>query len=73
MGELLYTVPELAKEFRTSEAYVHDLRKSGLLVMMKLGHWKIRAGEVDKFLKKYEGWNLTDPYNPVDLRDICDG
>lgn len=64
---LIYTVPQLAKKLGSNCEYIHKLRKSGLLKFMKLGNWKVSAVAVNDFLSKYEGWDLTDPYNPVDI------
>ena len=69
MSELLYTVPELAKKLKTTEDYIHKLRKTGLLRFMKLGHWKVRAEAVNDFLSKYENWDLTDPYEPKKIEN----
>lgn len=70
MQEVIYTVPELAKLFKTNVDYIHKLRKAGLLKFMKLGSYKVRKVEVDNFLAKYEGKDLTDPFNIKDLGDL---
>lgn len=61
MEEILYTVPEVAKLIKTNVAYVHRLRKAGLIRFMKLGQYKVRKEELERFLKEYEGWDLTEP------------
>lgn len=67
MSEVLYTVPEVAKLLKINQGTVHNLRKAGLLRFMKLGKYKVRAAEIDRFLKEYEGKDITDPYNVIDL------
>ena len=37
MTDVLYTVPEVAKLLKTNVAFVHRLRKAGLIRFMKLG------------------------------------
>lgn len=61
MEKVIYTVKEVATLLKTNTGYVHQLRKSGLLPMIKLGSWKVRKEALDEFLAKYEGHDLTDP------------
>ena len=63
----LYTVKEVAEMLRCNEDYVHKLRKSGKLRFMKLGHYKVREEELERFLKEAEGYDMTDPNNPTPL------
>ena len=67
MQDVIYTVPEVAKLLKTNVDYVHKLRKAGLLKFLKLGQFKVRKVELDNFLAKYEGKDLTDPFNIKDL------
>lgn len=67
LPELLYTVKEVSKILKCNPEYVHKLRKEGLLKFMKLGSYKVRAQELDRFLETYEGFDLTDPKNIVPL------
>lgn len=64
MEEMLYTVAETARILKTNVAYVHELRKAKQLKFLKLGMWKVRKQELERFLKDSEGLDLTDPYNP---------
>lgn len=69
MTELLYTVQEVATLIKCNVGYVHKLRKNGLLKFMKLGSYKCRAAELERFLKEAEGKDLTDPENIKNLED----
>lgn len=66
--DLLYTVAEVAKLIKTNPAYVYGLIKADLLPVLKLGSYKIRKAALIQFLEKYEGKDLTDPHNVVDLK-----
>lgn len=61
MEKVIYTVKEVASLLKTNVDYVHKLRKSGLLPMIKLGSWKVRKETLDKFLAECEGKDLTNP------------
>lgn len=58
---MLMTMAEVAKELKTNVTYVHRLRKAGLLPCIKLGTYKVRKAALEEFLKKYEGYDLTNP------------
>ncbi len=60
----LFTTAEIAKLLKCNKNYVGDLLKSGLLPYLQLGSRKVRRSALEKFMKDYEGWDLTDPYNP---------
>lgn len=61
LKNMLYTVKECSEILKCNVHYVHKLRKQGLLKFMKLGSYKVRASEVERFLEEYEGYDLTDP------------
>ena len=67
MTEMLYTVKEVAGILKCNTDYVHKLRKSGLLRFMKLGSFKVRKSELERFLAESEGKDVTDPSNVTDL------
>lgn len=67
--EMLYTVKESAEILKTNVDYVHKLRKAGLLPFLKLGSYKVRKEALEEFLAKYEGKDLTDPYNVKELTE----
>lgn len=65
--EILYTVREVAEILKTNVDYVHKLRKAGLLPFLKLGCYKVRKEALEEFLAKYEGCDLTDPFDIKNL------
>ena len=67
MEDMLYTVAEVAEILKCNVNYVHKLRKAGVLPFLKLGQYKCRKAALEKFLATYEGKDVTDPYNIVDL------
>lgn len=62
MEEILYTVRETATLLKVNVDTVHKLRKSGVLPFLKLGQYKVRKQALNDFLEKYEGMDLTNPY-----------
>jgi len=68
MDCILYTVKETAKILKTNVDYVHKLRKAGLIPFLKLGQLKVRREALVEFLEKYEGKDLTDPFNVKELQ-----
>ena len=69
MTEMVYTVDEVAEILRCAPNYVRKLIKSGQLKCMKLGHIKVRKSTLEEFLEKYEGYDMTDPANPIRLEE----
>ena len=67
MNQMLYTVPEVAEILKCNQTRVHNLRKAGLIPFMKLGQYKCRREALEEFLKKAEGYDVSDPYNIVPL------
>ncbi len=59
----LYTVQEVSYIIQSSPNYVSDLFKAGLLTPLKLGRYKVRHEELMTFLEKWQGYDLTDPFN----------
>lgn len=70
MEEMLYTVPEVATVLKTNVDYVYKLQKAGLIRFMKMGRLKCRKSTLEAFLKKYEGYDLSDPFNVQELENI---
>lgn len=52
---LVYTLPELAKEFRTSKDKIYLLEELGEIRSMKLGSKKVSIYEAERFLKENAG------------------
>lgn len=67
MPDVLYTVKEVAELLKTNIDYVHKLRKAGLLPFLKIGQYKVRKQALDIFLERYEGKDLTDPFDVKEL------
>ena len=68
--KLLYTVKETASILGCNIHLVYDLINKGLLPAMKLGSLKIRLTSIEKFLVKYDGMDLTNLDNIVELNTI---
>lgn len=66
---VLYTIKEVSEILKTNVSYVHRLRRAGLLPVIKLGTYKVRAEALSQFLKDYEGCDLTEPEKVE--RDEC--
>ena len=69
MHELL-NVAEVAKRLKCNRNAVYDLIKSGRLVGLKLGSMKVSTMELDDFMRRYAGHDLTDPHNVKKLEAI---
>ena len=67
MPDVLYTVKEVAELLKTNVDYVHKLRKAGLLPFLKIGQYKVRKQALELFLERYEGKDLTDPFDVKEL------
>ena len=67
MTDMLYTVKEVSEILKCNTDYVHKLRKAGLLKFMKLGSFKVRKEELERFLSEAEGYDLTNPYEVIEL------
>lgn len=63
MVEQVYTVQEVAEILKTNVDYVYKLQKAGLLRFMKIGRLKCRKSTLEAFLEKYDGCDISDPFN----------
>lgn len=63
----LFNVAEVAEILQCNQNFVHELRKSGLLKFMKLGRYKCREETLAEFLAKYDGMDITNPYQVKEL------
>lgn len=68
LEDVLYTVKETSKLLKTNINYVYELIRKGMLPALKLGSFKIRRSAILEFLEKYEGQDLTDLNNIIELR-----
>lgn len=58
----LLTVAEVAKILRTNKNYVYKLNQAGLLRFLKLGSLNCTQASVEEFLVKYDGFDLSNPF-----------
>lgn len=63
----LLTILEVSKILKVNVAFVHKLRKAGLLRCMYCGSYKVRKATLLKFLEEYDGKDLRDLDNIKDL------
>lgn len=69
MEEMLYTVPEVAQILKTNVDYVYKLQKAGVLRFMKIGRLKCRKSALEEFLAKYDGFDISDPFNVEQIKE----
>ena len=70
MEEMLYTVPEVAQILKTNVDQVYKLQKAGLLRFMKIGRLKCRKSTLEQFLEKYDGCDISDPFNVQKIEGV---
>lgn len=66
MEDMLYTVQEVAEILKTNVDYVYKLQRAGILRFMKVGRLKCRKSTLEEFLAKYDGKDISDPFNVQD-------
>ena len=67
MEEYLYTVEEVATILKVNKNTVYDLIRSGILGALKLGRLKVTKATLVKFLREYDGKDLSDLDNIEEL------
>ncbi|WP_312939738.1 helix-turn-helix domain-containing protein [Oscillibacter sp.] len=67
-SRVIYTVKEVSLLLHSNIGYVYQLIDLGLLPALKLGSLKVRKEALDEFLRKYEGYDLSDLGNIKALR-----
>lgn len=70
LENMLYTVKECSQILKCNVPFIHQLRKAGLIRFMKLGTYKCRKEELQRFLVEMEGKDVTDPLNIKALDDV---
>ena len=73
MEPMLYTVKEVAQILKCNATRVYGLKDAGLLPFLKLGQLKCRREAVEEFLRKYEGYDVSDPNNIIYGHHLNDG
>ena len=65
----LLTILEVSKVLKVNVAFVHKLRKAGLLKCLYCGSYKVRKATLLKFMADYDGKDLRDLNNIKDLEE----
>lgn len=60
----LYTVTEVSKLLKVNKNAVYDLIRNGYVKTLKYGVVKIPSTEVDDFINKWTGYDLSDLKHP---------
>lgn len=60
----LYTVTEVSELLKVNKNAVYELVKHGYLKTIKYGVVKIPSTQVDSFIDKWTGYDLSDLDNP---------
>lgn len=68
--KILYTVKETAGTLGVNVHVIYNLIKKGLLPALKLGSMKVRKESIEAFVKKYEGMDLSDLDNIIELKIV---
>ncbi len=69
MEDMLYTVKEVAAILKTNVDYVYKLHKAGVIKFMKIGSLKCRKATLEEFLAKYDGCDISDPFNISEIKE----
>ena len=67
MDNKLYSIKEVSQILRVTPRYAYDLVYRGLLPAIKLGSLKVRPEDIDAFLDKYNGYDLSNPADVMPL------
>lgn len=63
----LLEVSEISKLLKCNKNKVYELIKSGQLQGLKLGRMKVSTIELENFLSRNSGKDLTDPFNVKEI------
>lgn len=69
-NKLLYTVKETALVLGVNIHFVYSLIHKGLLPALKLGSLKVRKSTIEEFIEKYEGMDLSNLDNIMELKTV---
>jgi len=58
MPEELLTMKEASRVLKISVADMHTLRRKGYVRCLKLGSFKVRRAELDRFIRESEGTEI---------------
>lgn len=65
---IVYSVRDVSQILHTNPAFVYKIINLGLLPALKLGSIRVRKDALDEFLRRYEGYDLSDP---LDIKLLC--
>ena len=65
---LVLSVKQVAEALHTNPAFIYKIINLGLLPALKLGSIRVRKDALDEFLRRYEGYDLSDP---LDIKLLC--
>ena len=68
MKDDIYTVTEVSKLLKVNKNLVYELIKKGHLTALKLGSLKVTRFEILRFLREYNGKDLSDLDNVIELK-----
>lgn len=66
----LHTVPEVAQLLGVNKNAVYDLIKKGHLQALKLGRLKVSTFEIEDFMKRNTGMDMSDLDNVQQLKIV---
>ncbi len=66
------SVSDAVKRLKTDKATVYELIKRGLLKALKIRSFKISNSEINRFVKVYQGMDLSDLDNikEIDFKEV---
>ncbi|WP_368488473.1 helix-turn-helix domain-containing protein [Clostridium sp. BJN0013] len=72
MDDYLMSVSDAVKRLKTDKATVYELIKRGLLKALKIRSFKISNSEINRFVKVYQGMDLSDLDNikEIDFKEV---
>ena len=59
-NKYLYTIQEVSEILMTTPNRIYELINEGLMVAIKVGNLKVRKKDLEAFLDKYAGMDITD-------------
>jgi excisionase family DNA binding protein len=63
-------VPEVAAILKTNVDYVYKLQRAGLIRFMKIGRYKCRKSTLEQFLERFDGCDISDPFNVQKIEGV---
>jgi len=72
VDDYLMSVSDAVKRLKTDKATVYELIKRGLLKALKIRSFKISNSEINRFVKVYQGMDLSDLDNikEIDFKEV---